>query len=113
MLAASFVLEGQEFMALNGGAPFHFSIGMSIVIKCETQDEIDKLWEGLSDGGEKVQCGWLTDKYGVSWQIVPRILPELLNDPDPKKRAAVMKAMLRMTKLDIAKLQAARDHAGD
>ena len=78
---------------------------MSIVIRCETQAEIDLLWEKLSEGGEKVQCGWLTDKYGVSWQIVPSVLAELLNDPDPRKSQSVMKAMLQMKKLDIATLK--------
>lgn len=107
LLAATFLLDGQEFMALNGGPPFKFSIGMSIVIRCETQAEIDSLWEKLSAGGEKVQCGWLTDKHGVSWQIVPSVLAELLNDPDPRKSQSVMKAMLQMTKLDIAKLKEA------
>jgi len=101
------LLDGQEFMALNGGPPFKFSIGMSIVIRCETQAEIDLLWEKLSEGGEKVQCGWLTDKYGVSWQIVPSVLAELLNDPDPRKSQSVMKAMLQMKKLDIATLKEA------
>jgi predicted 3-demethylubiquinone-9 3-methyltransferase (glyoxalase superfamily) len=111
VLAASFLLDGQEFMALNGGPSFTFSIGMSIVIKCETQAEIDALWERLSAGGQKVQCGWLTDKFGVSWQIVPRILPELLSDPDPRKSQNVMREMLQMTKLDIAKLKEARERA--
>ncbi len=107
VLTATFQLAGQEFMALNGGPPFKFSIGMSIVIRCETQAEIDLLWEKLSEGGEKVQCGWLTDKYGVSWQIVPSVLAELLNDPDPRKSQSVMKAMLQMKKLDIATLKEA------
>ena len=111
LLAASFLLNGQEFMALNGGPPFKFSIGMSIVIRCETQEEIDALWEKLSEGGQKVQCGWLTDKYGVSWQIIPTILPQLLKDPDPVRAERVMKAMLQMNKLDIEQLKAARDAA--
>jgi len=111
LLAANFLLNGQEFMALNGGPPFTFSIGMSIVIRCDTQAEIDALWETLSEGGQKVQCGWLTDKYGVSWQIVPANLGQLLNDPDPVKAERVMKAMLQMKKLDIAQLKAARDRA--
>jgi predicted 3-demethylubiquinone-9 3-methyltransferase (glyoxalase superfamily) len=111
LLAATFLLDGQEFLALNGGPPFTFSIGMSILIKCEAQAEIDHLWEKLSEGGQKGQCGWLTDKFGVSWQIVPRILPELLGDTDPRRAASVMQAMLKMTKLDIAKLMAAREQA--
>ena len=111
LLAASFVLDGQEFMAINGGAPFKFEIGMSIVIRCDAQAEIDQLWDALSDEGQPGRCGWLTDKFGVSWQIVPRALPELLGDPNPKKAQRVMQAMLQMKKLDIARLQAAKDAA--
>jgi len=109
LVAATFLLDGQEFMALNGGPSFTFSAGMSIVIKCETQAEIDSLWETLSAGGEKVQCGWLTDKYGVSWQIVPSVLGALMGGPDPRKSQNVMKAMLQMKKLDIARLKEAYD----
>jgi predicted 3-demethylubiquinone-9 3-methyltransferase (glyoxalase superfamily) len=111
LLVASFLLDGQEFMALNGGPPFTFSIGMSIVIKCETQAEIDELWEKLSEGGQKVQCGWLTDKFGVSWQIVPKMLSQLMTDADPEKSQNVMKALLQMQKLDIAKLKEAYEEA--
>jgi len=111
LLAATFVLDGQEFMALNGGPAFTFSSATSIVIKCETQAEIDELWEKLSEGGAKVQCGWLTDKFGLSWQIVPKALGELINDRNPAKAQSVMKALLQMTKLDIAKLQQAYDQA--
>lgn len=111
LLAASFLLDGQEFMALNGGPPFTFSIGMSIVIKCETQAEIDEYWERLSEGGQKVQCGWLTDKFGVSWQIVPAILGKLASDANPAKSDSVMKALLQMKKLDIAKLKEAYEQA--
>jgi len=111
LLAATFVLDGQEFMALNGGPAFTFSSGTSIVIRCETQAEIDELWEKLSEGGAKVQCGWLTDKFGLSWQIVPKALGELINDRNPAKAQSVMKALLQMTKLDIAKLQQAYDQA--
>lgn len=107
LLAATFQLDGQEFMVLNGGPPFTFSIGMSIVINCETQAEIDELWEKLSEGGAQVQCGWLTDKFGVSWQIVPRVLVEMLSDPNPAKSQPVMQAMLQMKKLDIARLKQA------
>jgi predicted 3-demethylubiquinone-9 3-methyltransferase (glyoxalase superfamily) len=107
LLAATFLLDGQEFMALNGGPPFKFSIGASIVIKCETQVEIDELWEKLSAGGEKVQCGWLTDKFGLSWQIVPAVLGKLMDDPNPAKSQAVMQALLQMKKLEVAKLQEA------
>jgi predicted 3-demethylubiquinone-9 3-methyltransferase (glyoxalase superfamily) len=111
LMVASFLLDGQEFMALNGGPPFTFSIGMSIVINCDTQAEVDEYWEKLSAGGQQVQCGWLTDKFGVSWQIVPKLLRTLASDPDPKKSQAVMKAMLQMKKLDSAKLQEAYDRA--
>ncbi len=110
LLAATFSLDGQEYMALNGGPPFTFSIGMSIMIKCETQTEIDELWEKLSSGGgEKGQCGWLADRFGVSWQVVPAVLPELLNDRDAAKSQAVMKAMLQMKKLDIQELKDAHN----
>ncbi len=111
LLAASFVLDGQEFMALNGGPPFKFSIGTSVVIKCDTQQEIDDLWERLSDGGEKVQCGWLTDKFGMSWQIVPTLLGQLMNDPNPAKSQAVLSAMLQMKKLEIDTLKEAHAQA--
>ena len=110
VLAMNFVLDGQEFMALNGGAPFTFSIGMSIVVRCETQAEIDSLWEALSAGGQKVECGWLTDKYGVSWQIVPSALGAMVADPDRRKSQSVMKALLQMKKLDIARLKEAYEH---
>ena len=107
VMAVSFLLDGQEFMAINGGPQFTFTVGMSILIKCETQAEIDELWERLSEGGQKVQCGWLTDRFGVSWQIVPTVLLEFMNDPDPAKSQRVMKAMLQMTKIDIHKLKEA------
>jgi predicted 3-demethylubiquinone-9 3-methyltransferase (glyoxalase superfamily) len=111
LLAATFLLNGQEFMALNGGHPFTFSIGMSIVIPCDTQEEIDYLWEKLSEGGQKVQCGWLNDRYGVSWQIVPAVMSELMNLPDSRKRDAVMKALMQMQKIEIAKLKEAAELA--
>ena len=111
LMVASFQLDGQEFMALNGGPQFTFSIGMSIVINCDTQAEVDEYWEKLSAGGQQVQCGWLTDRFGVSWQIVPKLLRTLVSDPDPKKSQAVMKAMLQMKKLDSAELQEAYDRA--
>ena len=110
-MVMTFLLAGLESMALNGGPPFTHSIGMSIVIRCETQAEIDEYWEKLSEGGQKVQCGWLTDKFGVSWQIVPTVLQDLAGDPDPAKSQSVMRAMLQMKKLDIAKLQQAYDAA--
>lgn len=112
VMAASFLLEGQEFVALNGGPQFTFSPAISFVVNCETQEEVDELWEKLSAGGEKLQCGWLRDRYGLSWQIVPVLLPELLSDPDPVKANRVMQAMLRMEKLDIEGLKRAYDDEG-
>jgi predicted 3-demethylubiquinone-9 3-methyltransferase (glyoxalase superfamily) len=107
LMTASFELEGQEFMALNGGPSFSFAQGISLFVTCETQEEIDELWERLSEGGEKNVCGWLTDRFGISWQIVPRALGELLDDPDRDKANRVMNAMLGMSKIEIAGLEAA------
>ena len=107
LMTASFELEGQEYVALNGGDSFSFSTGISLLVTCETQDEVDELWEKLSAGGEQGPCGWLTDKFGVSWQIVPRVLSELLGDPDREKANRVMNAMLGMGKIEIAGLEAA------
>ena len=107
LMAASFELEGREFVALNGGPSFTFSQGISLLVTCETQEEVDQYWEKLSDGGKTNDCGWLTDKFGVSWQIVPRALPQLLGDPDREKANRVMNAMLGMTKIEIAGLEAA------
>jgi predicted 3-demethylubiquinone-9 3-methyltransferase (glyoxalase superfamily) len=107
VMIASFELEGQQFTALNGGPEFTFSPAISFVVHCETQEEVDELWEKLSEGGEKQDCGWLKDKYGVSWQIFPIILGELLNDPDPEKSQRVMRVMLQMQKLDIKTLKQA------
>jgi predicted 3-demethylubiquinone-9 3-methyltransferase (glyoxalase superfamily) len=104
-----FQLEGQEFIALNGGPQFNFSPAISFFVNYEKQEEVDELWEKLSEGGEKQGPGWLKDKYGLSWQIVPTILGELLNDPDPKKSQRVMEAMLQMDKLDIKTLRQAYD----
>jgi predicted 3-demethylubiquinone-9 3-methyltransferase (glyoxalase superfamily) len=110
VLTATFQLDGQEFVALNGGPEFTFTPAISFFVHCETQDEVDELWEKLSKGGEKQQCGWLIDKYGVSWQIVPNVLGELLNDPDAEKSSRVMQAMLQMSKIDIAGLKQAYEH---
>lgn len=108
VMTASFELDGQQFTALNGGPLFKFTEAISFQVSCEDQAEVDELWDNLSDGG-KGQCGWLKDRFGVSWQIVPSVLAELINDPDPKKSRRVVEAMLQMTKLDIAKLRAAYD----
>jgi len=107
VMVVAFQLDGQEFLALNGGPQFKFSPAVSLVVNCETQEEVDKLWEKLSEGGQKQQCGWLQDKYGLSWQIVPTVLGKLMQDKDAKKSERVMKAMLQMHKLDIAGLKQA------
>lgn len=107
VMSVTFLLDGQEFMALNGGPLFKFSEAISFFVHCETQQEIDDLWEKLSTGGEKQRCGWLKDKYGLSWQIVPAVLGKLLNQSDPEKSKKVMEAMLKMNKLDINGLQQA------
>jgi predicted 3-demethylubiquinone-9 3-methyltransferase (glyoxalase superfamily) len=107
VMTATFQLEGQQFMALNGGPEFKFTEAISFFVNCETQDEVDTLWDKLSEGGEKSQCGWLKDKFGVSWQIIPSALGQLLGDPDPRKSQNVMQAMLQMTKIDIAALRRA------
>jgi len=109
---ATFQLEGQEFMALNGGPHFQFTPAISFFVNCETQAEVDGLWEKLSAGGETQQCGWLKDKFGVSWQIIPSALGRMLGDKDAKKSQRVMKAMLQMTKIDVNGLQRAYDQAG-
>jgi predicted 3-demethylubiquinone-9 3-methyltransferase (glyoxalase superfamily) len=111
VMIVTFQLDGQEFSALNGGPEFTFSPAISFVVDCKTQQEVDDLWERLSQGGKKQQCGWLTDKYGVSWQIVPSVLPELMRTKDEKKSQNVMKAILQMNKLDIQRLQQAYDEA--
>jgi predicted 3-demethylubiquinone-9 3-methyltransferase (glyoxalase superfamily) len=107
VMGASFLLEGQEFTALNGGPHFTFADGFSLFVNCETQEEVDELWEKLSEGGEKGPCGWLKDKYGVSWQIIPTALGQMLGDNDPQKSQNVMQAMLQMTKIDIETLRRA------
>jgi len=103
----AFELDGQEFTALNGGPEFKFTEAISFFVNCETQAEVDELWEKLTAGGEEIQCGWLKDKYGLSWQIVPTALGELLGDPDPVKSQRVMQAMLKMKKIEIVGLQRA------
>lgn len=107
VMTIEFQLAGQQFVALNGGPHFTFTEAISFVVNCETQEEVDEYWEKLSEGGTKVQCGWLKDKYGLSWQIVPTILIEMLQDKDAQRSQRVMKAMLQMKKLDVAALEAA------
>ena len=106
-MTGTFELDGQEFMALNGGSSFTFGQGFSLFVNCETQEEVDDLWEKLSEGGEQGPCGWLTDKFGVSWQIIPRQLGELLGDEDKEKANRVMAAMLKMRKIEIDELEKA------
>jgi predicted 3-demethylubiquinone-9 3-methyltransferase (glyoxalase superfamily) len=107
VMLISFQLEGQDFVALNGGPVFKFTEAISFFVHCEEQDEVDTLWERLSEGGEKGQCGWLKDRWGVSWQIIPSALSELLQDPDPEKSTRVMRAMLKMSKIEVATLRKA------
>ena len=111
VMSATFELEGQDFIALNGGPHFTFSPAISFFVNCETQQEVDDLWEKLSKGGEKQQCGWLRDKYGVSWQIIPTGLGQMLHDKDAKKSNRVMKAMLQMKKIDIKALKQAYEQS--
>jgi len=111
VMTVTFQLDGQTFVAMNGGSHFKFSDGISLSVSCETQEEIDQLWEKLSEGGKKGPCGWLTDRFGVSWQIIPSVLPQLVGDRDPAKAKRAMQAMLKMTKLDIHALQRAHDQA--
>ena len=107
VMVVTFQLAGQEFMALNGGPEFKFSEAISLYVNCQTQEEVDELWQKLSEGGEQGPCGWLKDKYGVSWQVIPTALPELLQDPDPEKSKRAMQAMLQMGKIDLAALKRA------
>ena len=110
LMSATFRLEDQEFMVLNAGPQFKFNEAVSFFVNCETQAEVDMFWENLTaDGGEESQCGWLKDKFGLSWQIIPKALSEMLGDPDPAKAGRVMQAMLQMQKIDIAKLKEAYD----
>ncbi len=108
-MSVTFELDGQEFMALNAGPRFTFTEAVSFFVSCETQDEVDELWGKLTEGGEESMCGWLKDKYGLWWQIIPTVLGELLGDPDPEKSGRVMQAMLKMSKIEIAGLQQAHD----
>ncbi|MEO8052259.1 MAG: VOC family protein [Acidobacteriota bacterium] len=107
VMTIAFELDGQKFVALNGGPVYQFTPAISFVVNCETQQEVDRYWEKLTAGGKEIQCGWLVDKYGMSWQIVPRALVELLQDKDSERSQRVMKAMFQMKKIDIAGLEAA------
>lgn len=107
VMTATFQLDGLELTALNGGPHFKFTEAISLFVDCETQEEVDVLWEKLSEGGEKGRCGWLKDKYGLSWQVIPSVLSEMLGDKDPEKAKRVMEAMLKMDKIDIKALKQA------
>ena len=108
VMIVRFQLEGQEFIGLNGGPQFKFTEAISLAVTCETQTEVDELWSRLSAGGEEGQCGWLKDRFGLSWQIVPAALPELIRDPDPARSNRVVQAMMQMKKIDIAAIEGAR-----
>src|SRR5436853_3398396 len=109
VMSVTFTLEGQEFMGLNGGPMYSFTPAISLFVSCETQQEVDELWEKLSEGGSKDRCGWLKDKFGLSWQVIPSALGEMLQDKDAEKAKRVMKAMLQMDKIDMEGLKQAYD----
>ncbi len=109
VMTVEFELEGQRFVGLNGGPMFKFTEAVSFVVNCETQEEVDYFWEKLSEGGEKSRCGWLTDRFGLSWQVVPTVLIDMLHDKDPEKSQRVMEAVLQMDKIDISKLKRATE----
>ncbi len=111
VMSVTFQLEGQEFMALNGGPEFAFTPAISLFVNCETQAEVDELWEKLSAGGKKERCGWLKDKYGLSWQIIPSALGQMMQDQDAEKSKRVMKAMLQMDKIEIKTLKQAYEQS--
>jgi len=111
VMTVNFQLEGQKFIALNGGPHFRFTPAISLFVNCESQQEVDRLWDELSEGGRKDRCGWLQDRYGLSWQIIPVTLMQLMSDPDKQKAGRVMKAMLAMDKIDVEKLEAAAEAA--
>ncbi len=108
LMTATFEVEGQRFMVLNGGPSFTFSQGISLFVSCRDQAEVDELWDKLSVGGKPVACGWITDKFGVSWQIIPTALNDALGDPDPARAGRVMEAMMKMVKIDVATIERAR-----
>jgi predicted 3-demethylubiquinone-9 3-methyltransferase (glyoxalase superfamily) len=111
VMSVTFELDGQKFMGLNAGPKFKFNEAISFFVDCETQAEVDELWEKLSAGGEKSRCGWLKDKFGLSWQIIPSALGKLMGDPDPKKSQAVLQAMLKMNKIEVSELERAHRQA--
>ncbi len=111
VMTMNFTLEGRDFIALNGGPTFKFTEAISLFVNCETQEEVDALWNTLTEGGQESQCGWLKDKYGLSWQIIPTTLMQLMSDPDREKAGRVMQAMLQMKKIDIAKLKQAYEQS--
>jgi predicted 3-demethylubiquinone-9 3-methyltransferase (glyoxalase superfamily) len=110
VMSVVFQLDGREFIALNGGPVFKFTEAISLFVHCKTQEEVDTYWAKLLEGGEESRCGWLKDRYGLSWQIIPTVLGEMLSDADPKKAKRVMEAMLKMKKIDVAELKRAYDH---
>ncbi|MGA7671871.1 MAG: VOC family protein [Nitrolancea sp.] len=112
VMVMEFTLDGVEYIALNGGPMYQFTEAISLSIDCDSQEEVDYLWEKLSDGGEPGPCGWLKDRFGLSWQVVPSALPRMLSDPDPERANRVMSRMLQMSKIDVAELQKAYDAAG-
>ncbi|MFL6663961.1 MAG: VOC family protein [Rhizobacter sp.] len=111
VMTAQFEVEGHQFVALNGGPQYTFTPAVSFLVNCTTQDEVDHLWDRLSAGGQEMPCGWVTDKFGLTWQVIPTLLPELLTGRDPQKAQRVMQAMLQMKKIDIAALRRAHDQA--
>jgi predicted 3-demethylubiquinone-9 3-methyltransferase (glyoxalase superfamily) len=111
VMTASFEIEGQEFVALNGGPQFQFTPAISFFVNCENQDEVDTLWNKLLVGGKPLQCGWITDRFGLSWQVIPKALGELMGDKDPAKAQRVMQAMMKMVKIDVAELKRAYEGA--
>ncbi len=110
-MLVEFELEGQDFKALNGGPQLNFTPAISLMVDCVDQKEVDDLWEKLTAGGKEIECGWLTDKYGLSWQIVPRALMQMIQDKDEKKSQSAMKAMMKMVKIDVKKIKEAYDNA--
>jgi predicted 3-demethylubiquinone-9 3-methyltransferase (glyoxalase superfamily) len=109
VMVVEFELDGQQFLALNGGPEFQFTEAISFVINCESQEEVDYMWERLTDGGEESMCGWLKDRYGVSWQVVPTALHALLSEPDPEKASRIMEAFFQMRRIDLPRLERARE----